>query len=62
MDDAQIQMTVTQASPLRVIADGADTDSVAAKTGSDTYLLGDRVQATLRTPLPPLVTGKVTPP
>lgn len=59
MATTEIPMTVTQASPLMVIADGADTACPAAVTDAAVYAVDDRVQATLRTPQKPLVTGKV---
>lgn len=66
--------TVTQVSPLRVVIDGATTDSPAtvATTPAEvdngdgtttpvvpaSFAIGDRVTATIRNPQPPLVQGK----
>lgn len=54
--------TVTGASPLRVVVDGATTDSVAFALADDsgttpTYGVGSRVRVTVRNPIPPLVNG-----
>lgn len=54
----ELTVTVTQVSPLLVIADGADTANPAALATGVTVQLDDRVRATLRTPKMPLVTGK----
>lgn len=51
--------TVTDDSPLTVKADGADTANPAESLNEVAYSVGDRVQMTVRTPLMPLVTGKV---
>lgn len=53
----QARATVTQASPLRVVADGATTDSPAKALDGATYALNDRVTITVRNPEPPLVQG-----
>lgn len=60
MADASVQttMTVTNDTPLYVIADGADTASPAASVGGP-YSIGARVLATLNDPQPPTVTGLV---
>ena len=61
MPTTDMQLTVTAISPaLMVIADGADTASPAAVTDAAVYAIGDRVQATIRTPQMPLITGKVS--
>jgi hypothetical protein len=49
--------TVTQASPLRVICDGATVDSLAAALDGATYSLNQRVLIATRNPLIPLVLG-----
>lgn len=59
MATTEVTMTVTQAVPLLVVADGADTACPAAVTNAAAYAVDDRVRATVRTPLMPLVTGKV---
>jgi hypothetical protein len=53
-----ITVTVTDDSPLTVMADGADT-AVPATKASDVGALsiGDRVVVEVRTPQPPLVTS-----
>lgn len=51
----QMHATVTQASPLRVRVDGADTDSPAVVYGNLSFLVGARVDVTIRNPEPPLV-------
>ena len=58
--DQQMVATVTVASPLTVIVDGADTANPAEALDGASYAVDDRVQITLRTPQQPLVTGKVT--
>lgn len=50
-------LTVVSAAPLLVRADGADTNNPAAIVTGVAVAAGDRVQATIRTPRPPLVTG-----
>ena len=52
--------TVTQASPLRVVVDGATVDSLGASLDGATYLLNDRVLIQLRNPQIPIVLGVVT--
>lgn len=59
MATEELTMTVTSVNPLKVIADGADTDSRTATVEGLTLLAGDRVQATIRTPRMPLVTEKI---
>lgn len=54
----QVAATVTQASPLRVVVDGATVDSFANALDAATYAAGDRVTVTVRNPRPPLVQGK----
>ena len=56
---AQLPATVTDDSPLTVIADGADTANPAEALNGTAYSVGDRVQMTVRTPRLPLVTGTV---
>jgi len=53
----QVTGTVTQASPLKVVVDGAVTASVAHSLDGATYAVNDRVTVTVRNPLPPLVQG-----
>lgn len=53
----QTAATVTQASPLRVIVDGAVTDSPANGLNAATYTVGQRVTVTVRNPQPPLIQG-----
>jgi len=55
--DEQEPATVTQASPLRVIVDGATVDSAASSLNGATYAVNDRVTVTLRNPRPPQVQG-----
>jgi hypothetical protein len=55
--ETQVKATVTQASPLRVVVDGAETDSPANALDGATYALDARVTVTLRNPQPPLVQG-----
>jgi hypothetical protein len=57
MADVQTHGSVTQASPLRVIVDGATVDSSAMALDGATYTLTARVTITVRTPLIPLVIG-----
>jgi len=57
MPEIQTHGTVTQASPLRVICDGATVDSSAATLNAVSYTLGQRVTITTRNPLIPLVIG-----
>lgn len=56
---ADIVGTVTDDSPLTVIVDGADTANPAEALNATAYTVGDRVQMTVRTPMQPLVIGKV---
>jgi len=49
--------TVTQASPLRVVADGATVDSPAGALNGATHALNDRVVIMARNPQIPLVQG-----
>lgn len=55
--DEQATATVTQASPLRVVVDGATTDSPAMVLAGATYAVNARVTVTIRNPVPPLVQG-----
>lgn len=50
-----ITATVVTASPLVIIADGADTSNSAAIVTGLTVTANDRVLVTIRTPLLPLV-------
>ena len=52
--------TVTDDSPVTVIADGATVANPAESLNGAALTIGWRVQLTLRTPRQPLVTGKVT--
>lgn len=56
----QVNGTVTQASPLRVVVDGATVDSLAASLDGATYLLDARVLVQLRNPQIPVILGVVT--
>lgn len=53
----QMPATVSQASPLRVVVDGAATDSTAKTLNGATYTLDQRVTVIVRNPRPPLVQG-----
>lgn len=55
--DVQVKGTITAASPLRVVVDGATTDSPANALDGATYSINDRVTITVRNPQPPLVQG-----
>lgn len=55
--EVQVKGTITQASPLRVIVDGATVDSPASKLNSASYSVGNRVTVLVRNPLLPLVQG-----
>ena len=57
MADFQTHGTVSQASPLRVVVDGATVDSPAVALDGATYALNDRVTITGRNPMVPLVVG-----
>ena len=57
VSEIQTHGTVTQASPLRVLCDGATVDSSAAVLNGATYTLNQRVTITTRDPLVPLVIG-----
>jgi hypothetical protein len=57
MAEIQTHGTVTQASPLRVVVDGATVDSSAVALNGATYALNNRVTITVRTPLVPVVLG-----
>lgn len=54
---SQMPATVTQASPLRVVVDGATVDSFANALDAASYSVGQRVTVTVRNPRPPLVNG-----
>lgn len=56
----QVAATVTQASPLRVVVDGAVTDSPANGLNGATYTLGQRVTVQVRNPNVPLIQGEET--
>ncbi len=53
----QTQGTITQASPLRVVVDGATVDSPANALNGATYTVNARVTVTIRNPDIPLVEG-----
>ncbi|WP_435744891.1 hypothetical protein [Nocardioides sp. SYSU DS0663] len=55
--ETQAKATVTSAAPLRVVVDGATTDSFANALDAASYSIGQRVTVTIRNPLPPLVQG-----
>lgn len=52
-----VSATITQASPIRAVVDGATVDSPVAALDGATYLLGARVVVAIRNPLPPLIQG-----
>lgn len=56
----QVSGTITQASPLRVIVDGATVDSPANVLNGATYILDDRVMVQLRNPQIPVVMGVIS--
>ena len=58
--ERQTKATVTQASPLRVVVDGAQVDSPANALDGATYAVGTRLTASIRNPQPPLVAGEET--
>lgn len=58
--DIQVSPTVTQASPLRVVADGATVDSLAGSLNGATYAFDARVIVRVRNPQIPLVLGVET--
>lgn len=49
--------TVTQATPLQVVVDGATVSSIAYALNGASYAANSRVTITVRNPLPPLVEG-----
>lgn len=55
--DVQGKGTISQASPLRVIVDGATVDSPAKTLDAATYLLNARVTLTIRNPEIPMING-----
>lgn len=55
--EAATKATITDDAPLRVVVDGAETDSLANALDAATYTLGQRVTVTVRNPLPPLIQG-----
>lgn len=57
MANDMVSGTVTQASPLRVVGDGATVDHPAAALNGATYLLNARVVILARNPQIPLVQG-----
>jgi len=57
MAEFQTHGTVTAASPLRVVVDGATVDSPAVALDGATYALNDRVTITGRNPQVPIVIG-----
>jgi hypothetical protein len=54
----ETQATVTQASPLRVVVDGATVSCPANALNGATYTVNQRVTLTIRNPQPPLVQGE----
>lgn len=54
---SQVLGTITNASPLRVIVDGATVDSAADSLNGAAYVLNARVTVTIRNPQIPLVMG-----
>ena len=57
MAGSQVYGTITQASPLRVVVDGATVDSPADSLNAATYLLNARVTVQIRNPQVPLIVG-----
>lgn len=57
---ADMPATVTQASPLRIVVDGATVDCPAFGLNGATYTVGQRVTVTVRNPSPPLIQGEET--
>lgn len=55
--EQQAKATVTSAAPLRVVVDGASSDSFANALDAKSYSVGQRVTVTVRNPQPPLVAG-----
>lgn len=55
--EQQTRATVTSAAPLRVVVDGATTQSFANALDAAVYEIGDRVTVTVRNPMPPLIQG-----
>lgn len=64
MPDVQPQITgtVRTVDPLTVWPDGSTSWCPAATIAGQVYLSGDRVQITVRNPLPPLLQGLVIAP
>ena len=60
MADHQMPATITSATPVRVVVDGATVDSPAMRLGAATYTVGQRVTVTVRNPLVPLILGQET--
>ncbi len=60
MAGSQVSGTITQASPLRVVVDGATVDSLAMTLDGCTYVLDARVTVQIRNPQIPLVLGTET--
>lgn len=58
VSEQQTKATVTQASPLRVVVDGATVSSRAYTLNGTVYAVNDRVTVTIRNPLPPFVQGE----
>ena len=58
--EQQVEATVTQASPLRVVVDGATQDSPAMGLNGAAYTLNQRVTVQVRDPRPPLIQGEET--
>ena len=57
MDEQQVKGTITQASPLRVVVDGATVASPAKVLDGATYGVGDRVIVSVRNPHLPVIQG-----
>lgn len=57
MAGSQVSGTVTQASPLRVVVDGATVDSPAVALNDATYALNARALVQIRNPEVPIVLG-----
>ncbi len=60
MAEVQVKATVTQASPVRVVVDGATVNSPAKVLDGASYSLAARVTVLVRNPQVPLVQGVET--
>lgn len=55
-----VPATVTSASPLRVVVDGATVDNPAVGLNGATYTVGQRIVLTVRNPQIPIIQGEET--